>query len=150
MDRPVIDYTAPVCTIARDIILASCERVWHSLIDFERWPSWNDAVHRVALDGPLAEGSTVHWTTARGLTLSTTLTRLDPYARIAWAGSVGAMQAGYQLSLEPRDGMTRAVAEVSIDSGLARAMPGFTERALRAGLRRGLAALRVEAERHAV
>ncbi|TCO70597.1 SRPBCC family protein [Rhodovulum euryhalinum] len=147
MDHPTLDIPAPVRTAVRETILASRERIWHTLIDFERWPAWNAAFRRVELDGPLANGARVIWTSMHGLSFRTVIDDLVPCARIGWSGRSGTVRAGYVLTLDPRGGATLATLEASIESGLAQLIPDFTERALKAGLRRGLAALRRETER---
>ncbi|WP_165899134.1 SRPBCC family protein [Rhodovulum steppense] len=145
----MIDHAAPVRTIARESIPASPERVWHTLTDFERWPNWNTAFRRVSTDGPLADGTALICTNAHGLMLRARIARLEHYTSIGWIAQAGAVQAGYLLTLVPHGGMTLATVEASVASGLARLMPGFTERALNAGLRRGLAALHCETVRPA-
>ncbi|HDR29015.1 SRPBCC family protein [Rhodovulum sp.] len=147
MDRPMVDHAAPVRTFAQEFIQADRERVWHTLTDFESWPAWNVAIRRVNVGGPLAYGASLIWTNARGLTLCARIARLEPCGSIGWIERAGELQAGYLLTLAPRDGGTLATIEASVASGLAHLLPGLTERALNAGLRRGLAALRSETER---
>ncbi|GAA0293191.1 SRPBCC family protein [Rhodovulum strictum] len=147
MDRFVIDHAAPVRTVAHELIPASRERVWHTLTDFERWPAWNDTIRGVRQIGPLAHGSVLIWTDAHGLTLIAQIARLEPCACIGWIGQAGEVQAGYLLTLIEKGDATLASVEASVASGLARQLPGLTERALNAALRRGLAALGRESVR---
>ncbi|MGC9418745.1 MAG: SRPBCC family protein [Rhodovulum sp.] len=147
MNIPVIDRTAPVCARAQEVIFASRERVWDVLTDFRRWPAWNPAFRRVVLHGALAEGACVTWTTSHGMTFQTQVASLDRYNYIGWLGSTAAMRAAYMLTLASDPGRTCASLEASVESGLARLMPQFTQRALHASLARGLAALRRETQR---
>jgi Polyketide cyclase / dehydrase and lipid transport len=67
---------------------ASCERVWHHIVEATKWPEWYPNSKDVQIvDGAptLAAGSLFRWTTF-GLPLESKINEFVPYTRIGWFG----------------------------------------------------------------
>ncbi|MGW0863274.1 SRPBCC family protein [Streptomyces sp. NPDC002611] len=80
-----IDETAPVIADHTIRIAAPLDRIWELHTEIGSWPAWQPDIAEARLDGPLAPGSTFHWTTA-GLSIDSTLYAVEARRRILWGG----------------------------------------------------------------
>jgi hypothetical protein len=70
------------------VINASCECVWHQIIDATKWPEWYPNSKDVRIIGggtALAQDTVFRWTTF-GLQLESKINEFVPYTRIGWYG----------------------------------------------------------------
>lgn len=82
-----IDRKAPVITQDGIGIAAPLSFIWELHADIAAWPTWNTAIDRAGIDGPLAVGAVFRWSTA-GLEMISTVRDLVTQERIGWSGSV--------------------------------------------------------------
>lgn len=62
--------------------------VWEILVDVERWPQWTASMHRVALERPLAVGTTVLIDQPRLPRVRWTVTEVDPGRSFTWRSTL--------------------------------------------------------------
>jgi len=143
-----IDQTAPVIAHDQIHIAADVQTVWDVLSDLEHWPRWNKAVSSMAVDGPVAPGTSFRWKAGPG-TIKSRIAEVDAPGRIVWTGVTFGIKAVDAFSFEASDGGTLVRQGESWDGLLARLFRSRMERTLRASLRDGLRSLKAEAERRA-
>ncbi|MFC9678246.1 SRPBCC family protein [Streptomyces sp. NPDC056948] len=80
-----IDENAPVIADHTIRIAAPLERIRRLHTEIGSWPDWQPDIAEARLDGPIAPGTTFHWTTA-GLSVDSTLYAVDARHRILWGG----------------------------------------------------------------
>jgi uncharacterized protein YndB with AHSA1/START domain len=80
-----IDENAPAVVDRTIRIAAPVERVWQLHTEIGSWPGWQLAITEARLDGPVAPGTTFHWSTA-GLSIDSTIYAVDAPHRILWGG----------------------------------------------------------------
>lgn len=85
-----VDRKAPVITHDEIGIAAPLSLIWEVHADIAAWPTWNAAIDRAGIDGPLAVGAVFRWRTA-GLEMISTVRDLVPQERMGWSGSVQGM-----------------------------------------------------------
>jgi hypothetical protein len=139
---------APAIAKAEVEIAADPQTVWGVVSDFERWPSWNSEIRSMAMNGPLASGSTFAWKAGPG-TIRSTLGEVDAPRKIAWSGVTFGIKAIDVFRLEPRDDGTLVTEEESWEGLLVRLLRGRMQRTLQAAIETGLRSLKAEAERQA-
>jgi uncharacterized protein YndB with AHSA1/START domain len=143
-----IDQNAPVIAHEQLLIAADVQTVWDVLSDLERWPRWNKAVSSMAVDGPVAPGTSFRWKAGPGM-IKSRIAEVDAPSRIVWTGVTVGIKAVDAFSFEAADGGTLVRQSESWDGLLARLFRSRMERTLRSGLRDGLRSLKAEAERRA-
>ncbi|MDX3322857.1 SRPBCC family protein [Streptomyces sp. ME03-5684b] len=94
-----IDKTAPVISRHSIRIAAPIDRVWQLHTDIDGWPRWQTDIGSARADGPVASGSTFHWTTA-GLSISSTVHLLEAPERILWGGTAHGITALHEWRFE--------------------------------------------------
>ncbi|MEV6171606.1 SRPBCC family protein [Streptomyces sp. NPDC051954] len=80
-----IDENAPAVVDRTIRIAAPVERVWQLHTEIGSWPGWQPAITEARLEGPVAPGTTFHWSTA-GLSIDSTVYSVDAPHRILWGG----------------------------------------------------------------
>jgi hypothetical protein len=150
-DQPMAELTgtneqAPVVGASEIEIAAAPEAVWEALTAFERWPSWNQDVKSMSVQGPLAEGLVFRWK-AGPATITSTVRLVEPQRRLAWTGKTLGIKAIHFWYLEPRDGKTFVRTEESYEGLVARLLRGSLQKTLDRALADGLRYLKAEAER---
>ncbi len=143
-----INQNAPVIAHEQIHIAADVQTVWDVLGDIEQWPTWNEAVSSVTLNGPVAPGASFHWKAGPG-TIKSSIAEVDAPGRIVWTGVTLGIRAVDAYSFEASDGGTLVRQSESWDGLPARLFRSRMERTLRSGLRDGLRSLKAEAERRA-
>jgi uncharacterized protein YndB with AHSA1/START domain len=107
-----IDHQAPLVARREIEIEAPQESVWKLLTDVEGWPSWNNDVESVSLEGALAPGSTFRWKAGPG-TIVSTFEVVDPPREVGWSGKTFGVKALHVYRFEPTDTGTRVATEES-------------------------------------
>lgn len=143
-----IDRDAPVIAQASVQVHADRETVWDVLSDFARWPTWNEEIHEMSAEGPLAPGTEFAWRAGPGL-IRSRLIEVDPPREIGWSGRTFGVRAVDLFRLEERDGGTLVVEEESWDGFPARFLKQRLRHMLQDAIEKGLHSLKVEAERRA-
>jgi uncharacterized protein YndB with AHSA1/START domain len=143
-----INTNAPAVASSEIWVAAPPELVWDVVADFGRWPEWNGDVKSMAVDGPVAPGTTFRWKAGPG-TIISTVQKVDRPTAIGWTGKTLGIRAIHAWRFEPRESGTVVHTVESWEGPLARLVRGRMQRALQHSLDDGLARLKVEAERRA-
>ncbi len=139
---------APVVGSSEIVIAADPQTVWDVLTDFERWPSWNQDVSELSLQGNGSEGSTFRWKSGSS-TIRSKVEQVDPPRRIVWTGKTSGVRATHLHELEARNGGTLVRTTESFEGLAARLLRGRLQKVLQEALDSGLRQLKVEAEKRA-
>jgi uncharacterized protein YndB with AHSA1/START domain len=141
-----IDPNALVITRDEIAIAAAPERVWELFTDVNAWPEWQSEISSGSLDGPLALGSTIIWSTA-GLEIASTVGEFIPGERIVWSGLARGIMGIHVWTFAPADGGTLVHTEESWDGASVRPQIGVMQPALDRSIRFWLESLKAAAER---
>jgi hypothetical protein len=142
-----VNLQAPVVASSQVSIESEAAVVWGVLCDIDGWPSWNSAVKRARVSGPLAEGTPFRWK-ASSLTISSVFQEVKPPSRLGWCGQTLGIPALHVYEIDPRPhGGTEVRSTESWDGLLASLFPRAMKRKLQLSLELGLESLKVEAER---
>lgn len=129
-------------------IRADGEIVWDTIVSIDRWPSWNPDVGAATLGGPVKEGTSFVWKAGPGRIRSIFRVVERPKV-VGWTGKTLGIPAIHVYRLEAADGRTLVTTEESWDGFLARLFRSSFQRTLDKSVKRGLDALKTEAERRA-
>lgn len=83
---------------------ASPEAVWRLLSDVEGWGAWNDGIATIALDGPLAVGTTFRMTPPGEDELTSTIAELEPNRLLTDVTEMGELVVRVAHIVEPAAG----------------------------------------------
>lgn len=83
---------------------ASLEALWQLLSDVNGWGTWNDGIETIALDGPLAVGTTFTMKPPGEDVLISTIAELEPNRLLTDVTEVGELVVRVVHQLEPRSG----------------------------------------------
>lgn len=83
---------------------ASPAALWQILSDVERWDAWNDGIETIAVDGPLAVGTTFRMKPPGQDELSSTIVELEPHRLLTDVTEVGGLVIRVEHRLEPLAG----------------------------------------------
>jgi len=83
-----IDNAAPVVSRRHLLIPAPRNRVWQAHVDVARWPGWQTDISAATIDGPVAPGSTITWSTI-GIDepIPSLIYAVEPLSRTLWGGT---------------------------------------------------------------
>jgi hypothetical protein len=140
------DRGAPVFSEGQVEVSASPEALWDVLADVEKWPTWNPDVDSVALNGPVAKGTSFRWR-AGWTRLVSTLQRVDRPRALGWTGRTMGIRAIHLWRFEPRPGGAVASMEESFDGAVAKLFRKRLQEQLDETTVKGLQALKAAAER---
>lgn len=144
-----INRNAPAVASADAYVEAPQSLVWAVQTNLHAWPEWNLDVASVDVRGPLAPGTEFRWK-AGGTPITSTLREVEPNRRIGWTGRAPlGIRAVHTWSFEPEGEGTRVRTEESFGVLIVRLVAGPMRRLLAGSLEKGVAALKVEAERRA-
>lgn len=121
-----IDKDAPVLVETTVDVAAPPEVVWEVLTEPARWASWNELIASAWIEGSVAEGSLIEWTTAPeagGFTIRSEIILAEQNRVLEWRGIGGDMVALHSWRLEPIAGGTRVHNDESVRGGEAESMP---------------------------
>jgi hypothetical protein len=137
---------APVFSEGRISVAASPERLWDIMADFENWPSWNEDVDSVRLEGPVTEGTVFRWKAGPSRIVSTLRTVKRP-TMLGWTGRTMGIDAIHMWRFEVSPGGAIASMEESFSGLVARLFRKRLQRQLDATTKKGLEMLKAVAER---
>jgi uncharacterized protein YndB with AHSA1/START domain len=140
-----VDENAAV-VVHRDVVInAPIDRIWQLHVDVDGWSRWQTDIDSARSDGPLAVGSTFHWTTA-GLSIDSTVYAIDAPHRILWGGPAHGIVGVHQWTFTADGDTTIVRTEESWDGEPVRADVENLRAALGASLTAWLDRLRTTAE----
>lgn len=142
-----IDEKASVITRVGIQIVAPTDTVWTIFTDVARWTTWNRAIDRAALDGPIAVGSAIHWATA-GMDIVSTIGELIPHRRLVWSGTSNGIVGIHHWQFTPVEGGTLVQTEESWAGEPVEQQVEAMQRGLDESLRAWLESLKLETERN--
>jgi len=131
-----IDRTAPATAEGEIQVAAPIDTVWAVLADLSAWPTWNDDVKSMAVEGPLEPGS-----------VFSTLATVDPPREIGWTGVSMGIHAVHVFHLESAGGGTRVRSAESFRGFIPSVLKGYSRKILQRGIDAILGSLKTEAER---
>jgi uncharacterized protein YndB with AHSA1/START domain len=140
-----VDRDAAVVVRQETRIDAPIERVWRLHTDVDGWPQWHSDIDTAHAGGPLAVGSTFHWSTA-GLSIASTVYAIDAPHRILWGGPAQGITGIHQWTFAPEGSGVLVRTEESWDGEQVRADRANLQTALDASITSWLAHLRKVAE----
>jgi hypothetical protein len=141
-----IDRGAPATAEGEIVISASPATVWEVLADLAAWPTWNQDVRSVSVEGPVAPGTVFRWKSGPA-SLVSTLQVVDEPREIAWTGVTMRIHAVHVFRLTPNGDGTTVRSEESWRGPIPTLFRGYSRSTLRSGIEKILAALKAEAER---
>jgi uncharacterized protein YndB with AHSA1/START domain len=141
-----IDRGAPATAEGEIEISASPATVWEVLADLAAWPTWNQDVRSVSVEGPVAPGTVFRWKSGPA-SLVSTLQVVDEPREIAWTGVTMRIHAVHVFRLTPNGDGTTVRSEESWRGLIPTLFRGYSRSTLRSGIEKILAALKAEAER---
>ncbi len=136
-----INPTAPATASASAFVKAPPEAVWALLADFEGWPSWNQNVSKMTLDGKARVGATFVWV-ADGARIVSRIEELDRPSRIAWTGRTLGIRATHIWEFEDKEGGTLVRTRECFVGFVAKLLRGLLRRMLEKALAQNVAALK--------
>jgi len=139
------NHKAPAVGTADAFIKAPIGTVWRVLSDLENWPSWNESVTKIKVDGPLQVGTSFVWV-GGGSKIVSRLEQVDPPKRIAWSGKTFGIRAMHVWELSGKGEGTQVHTEESFEGLVARLFRGYAKKVLAKALDQGLSSLKAEAE----
>ena len=140
------DRNAPVFSEGRIDVAATPERLWDIMADFEDWPSWNEDVDSVRLQGPVAQGTVFRWKAGPSRIVST-LRIVERPTTIGWTGRAMGIDAIHTWRFERSPDGAIAIMEESFSGPVAKLLRRRLQRQLDATTRKGLEMLKAAAER---
>ena len=143
-----IDRDAPATDEGQLQIAAAPETVWAVISDVAAWPSWNPAMKKVSIEGPLVPGTVFRWKSGSA-SLVSTLKVVDAL-KIGWTGASMGIKAAHVFRFEAKDGGTSARSEESWRGMIASLLKGYSRKTMQRAIDGTLASLKTEAERRAV
>ena len=143
-----VSARAPIIGSSEIEIRAEAELVWDVLTDFEGWPSWNQDVKSISMQGDVVEGSTFRWKAGPG-TITSIVRCVVPPRFIGWTGKTLGITAIHFWWLDGRAGTTFVRTAESYEGLVARLFRWPLQKTLESGLENGLRYLKEEAERRA-
>lgn len=141
-----VNQKAPVCSAAKIRIQAPPGLVWEYLTTLEQWPSWQESVSKVLVEGPVGEGTEFRWK-AGGLSFRSRIHTSQPKSSFGWTGKTIGANAIHNWHLEGDQDHTIVTVEESLDGILPTLFPRFFQKNLDAGIKKNLEELRQVAEK---
>jgi uncharacterized protein YndB with AHSA1/START domain len=140
-----VDRAAPVVVTTSIHVDAPIDTVWRLLADIGRWPTWNQAVKQVTLEGPVQSGLGFRWKSGPGW-IRSTLLALESPTTIAWSGNTMGIKAIHTYRLTEAGGGVDVETEESWDGLPPKIFRGPLQKTLDKALRGGLTDLKAAAE----
>lgn len=140
-----IHTNAPVTTKHTIIIHAPVEKVWQVMSDINNWPSWQQQIPSIKLNGPLQAGSSFDWKN-KGLTIHSTLHTVTAMHTLGWSGKALGAFAIHNWMLTPKGDYTEVTVEESMEGWLVWLLKERFQQELDKSLTYWLGALKTAAE----
>lgn len=140
-----IEQNAPVSYSQSIVINASTKTVWDIMSDIESWPSWNEDITSVKLNGKLQAGTTFTWKSGPG-TITSTLEAVKKPHLIGWSGKLFGIRAVHIWKIEPTNGKSVVTTEESWSGLFPSVFKGSSKKTLVKAIDTGLNRLKDAAE----
>ena len=140
-----INERAPVKSTKELHVAATRDVVWSILTDIDGWPTWNRAVSRARLEGPLAPGSVFRWKSGGSCVVST-LQEVEAPKRVSRTGKALGTTAVHVWTLEVAGSGVLVKTFESFDGWLVRLVRSWFQRLLDTSLEEQLRSLKAAAE----
>ncbi|GAB4257232.1 MAG: hypothetical protein Kow00129_17360 [Thermoleophilia bacterium] len=137
---------APAHAAAEIEIDAPLQTVWDILTHVAGWPAWNPDVKYAQAEAPLRPGTLIKWRAGPG-TIKSLVADVEPGSRLSWRGSMLGIKAIHVWTMSSAGAKTIVRSEESWEGLIPWIARRYARRTLGNALSRGLAALKVEAER---
>jgi uncharacterized membrane protein len=141
-----INASASAITRANVTVDAPADAVFAILSDVADWPSWQNSVSSVEVDGTVGMGTTFRWKSG-GSRIASTIELFEPPHAIGWRGRTLGIRAVHIWRFTPLGSATRVETEESFEGWLASALAPVIRRVLRQSVDTAVADLKREAER---
>jgi len=116
-----IDEHAPVQAALQTVIHAPPEKIWRLLTDVNAWPTWQPAIKKAEIAGPVGSGTSFAWKMG-GTEIHSKLAVVVPEKELVWSGRALGAAAIHRWRLEPLKGSGTLVRmDESMDGLLMRA-----------------------------
>jgi uncharacterized protein YndB with AHSA1/START domain len=134
-----IDRDAPAIIRLERVIPAHRQRIWDLHADVAGWPKWQLDIATASIDGPLAAGSALTWTTA-GLDkpIVSTIHAVEPHRSTLWSGPASGIVGIHRWAFDDTDAGTRVTTEESWGGAPVEANPTKAAKMLETSLERWL------------
>jgi hypothetical protein len=142
----MINETAPVIASGKIEVAADANTIWEMMTSIDRWPEWNADVASATLQGRLNPGSKFIWKAGK-LTITSTLSQIDPPRILAWTGKTMGIKAIHIWQIVEIDKKVLVETDESWEGMLPRLLPNMMKKILKKSIDSGLLHLKVEAER---
>jgi len=140
---------APASVHARSrasvVIAAPVAKVWRLLTGFVSWPTWNPAVQSFRKFVPGTPSTVFVWR-SNGVTITSTLRKVEPLSELVWTGRAFGVAAAHGWHLKPTPEGVLVETEEVFGGWLPRLMPERMQRTLDTALPVWLDALKRAAE----
>jgi hypothetical protein len=143
-----INKSAPVIAEGKIEIRKPVSVVWNVLTGISDWPSWQEAVSKADLRGPLAEDTVFLWK-AGGLNFRSRIHTIIPETEFGWTGETFGAAAVHNWRFSPSQLGTLVEVEESLEGFMPALFKGMFQRNLNAAMKKQLEELKAEAERRA-
>lgn len=140
-----VNQKAPVLQRSEIFIQASPEKVWKLLTEISNWSTWQPAINKAALNGPLQSGTTFRWKTG-GMNINSRLHTVNEFSRFGWTGRSMGTYAVHNWTLLPENGGTVVTVEESLQGLLASLFKRSLSKTMQQGNEDWLKLLKSEAE----
>lgn len=102
-----IDGTAPVISRHSITIAAPVNRIWEIHTDVAAWPSWQEDITTVRIDGSLSIGKSFTWETSGiDAEITSEVYALEPASRTLWGGMVTGIMGVHEWRFEAQKSQT--------------------------------------------
>jgi uncharacterized protein YndB with AHSA1/START domain len=134
-----IDRDAPAIIRLERVIPAHRQRIWDLHADVAGWPKWQLDIATASIDGPLAAGSALTWTTA-GLDkpIVSTIHAVEPHRSTLWSGPASGIVGIHRWAFDDTAAGTRVTTEESWGGAPVEANPTKAAKMLETSLKRWL------------
>ena len=95
------------------IINAPIDKVWEILADLSNWPTWNEDISKVVVNGDLEEGSRFSWV-YNGNKINAEIQLLKEPNELAWSGKARWVKEIYVWQLESDENQTIVTLSASL------------------------------------
>ena len=140
-----VDRDAPVYAEDEIHIKADPQKVWDLLVDFQKWPLWNEKVSSVSIKSALVPGMKFTWK-SNGITIRSTLHTVQPVSLLGWEGKAVGSYAIHNWVLTPIFGGCMLSVKESMTGWIVRLFNAKMRKTLQADMKFWLEKIKSECE----